>query len=457
MAALPKPAAAGQTKPNNVGGVTTVLVTPKRKITYVFKATSSTNLSIPYALAVDGSVLAAYAAKPKRVLGSSGKIEVMVDQGQKVSLYLNSDAHPAYRKSPVYEVTAGERDAVVRIAEKAGKYADADTPVKQIAKDPKAEANKTEDNYTAPLTGNIWMKVSHKYTSAEVDALMPSGTGPEVVAAIKSIYDGLAASTLKITTSATDAQTARTLEVKFEDSENPRNNIVTYSLLTDGLTRVHPGGYAALFNAALDNSVPSLNVTSCWRPMLGSIAHRSGLGLDVNYVGKVRVNRQELRTSAKSGKGNANDDDNVSDAEVKAFKEYEESIIAEKSAATALNQATTRLEVAKRSKDAAKIAEARTNVDAAEKAATRADEAQLEARDAWNKERSAGEPADARLFRASLLKCTCVRQLFDPWFLDANTRDETDPVPNMQRGAGTSNERLHAHHLHITVDEPKIL
>lgn len=77
--------------------------------------------------------------------------------------------------------------------------------------------------------------------------------------------------------------------------------------------------------------------------------------------------------------------------------------------------------------------------------------------DAWNGARNAAEPASVRLFRISLLKCTCIAQLFDPWYMDENTRDDNAPEPNMQRGQSTSNERLHAHHLHITVHEPKIL
>jgi hypothetical protein len=47
-----------------------------------------------------------------------------------------------------------------------------------------------------------------------------------------------------------------------------------------------------------------------------------------------------------------------------------------------------------------------------------------------------------------------VRQLFDPWFMGVNVKDGAEPVPNMQK---SSNEALHAHHLHITVDEPNIL
>lgn len=64
------------------------------------------------------------------------------------------------------------------------------------------------------------------------------------------------------------------------------------------------------------------------------------------------------------------------------------------------------------------------------------------------------EPSHVRQYRVSLLKCACVRQLFAPWFIDANVKDHLEPEPNKQM---TANETLHSHHLHITVDDPKIL
>jgi hypothetical protein len=78
----------------------------------------------------------------------------------------------------------------------------------------------------------------------------------------------------------------------------------------------------------------------------------------------------------------------------------------------------------------------------------------VDAEAAWNAERDKNEPEGVRLFRGSLMKCRCVAQLFDPWFMDDNNLDNTRGKPNMQK---TGNETLHAHHLHITVSEPKIL
>jgi hypothetical protein len=97
MATSKKPDLLGTTKPNNETGITDVKTVAQRKVTYIFKATSSANLSIPYAAAVNGKPLAAYATKPARVSGANGTIVLTVDEGSKVTLYLNSDAAAAWR------------------------------------------------------------------------------------------------------------------------------------------------------------------------------------------------------------------------------------------------------------------------------------------------------------------------------------------------------------------------
>lgn len=452
MPALATPAASSQTQANNQGGLTTVTVNPPRKVTYLFFGVSSANLKIPYAVAVNGSVLPDYAAKTRRVScpkGGKGKFSVTVQQGQTVSLYLNSDAHPDFRQKPVYAVTAGDRDVEVRINELYGKHTEADTPVQQIDPDAKVEAEKTADTFSAMLTGDIWMKVSHRYTQAEAEARMPQGTSAAVREAVKRIYRGLVSATLTVTEPATTGKPAQTLQVAFADSDNPNNNISSYSLLGDGLPRVHPAGYAALFTAALSANVLSLTLSSCWRPLLGSIAHRAGLGLDVSVLGGTALNRLELRK-----KGDGDDSDNVTDAEVLAFKEYEVAIEAEKEAQKTLTASKNELAAAKKEGDKGVIKAAEGQLNTAEDAAQKATESKDAARTTWGEERDTGENAHTQLFRAFLLGSVSVKQLFDPWFMDSNTRDQQAASANEQR---TTNEKLHAHHLHITVNEPRIL
>lgn len=405
---------------------------------------------MPYAVAVNGKVLAAFKDRPMR---TDSKIQLIVDAGQMVQLYLNSDAHPAYRKHPVYQITVGEDDVELVITEVAGKHADTDKP--ELGKQVKDSATgRVLQHMSAKLTGDIWMKVSHRYEPGQVEPLLPPKTSAEVTAAVKSIYAGLSTPTLTILQAASGDLAARKLTVKFIDSDNPKANITNYALLKDGLPRVHPGGYAALFSAALEHGVDSLQVTSCWRPMLGSISHRAGLGLDVGYVGATQMNRQELRL------GKAKDTANVSDEEVKLFKEYEAAIVADKKAEEELKVAQKA--AASPGLNAEQNRQAQVDLHAARKRRQQTNDARVAARDDWNSERDNNEPAKVRLFRASLLQCHAVFQLFDPWFMDSNTKDERDPEPNMQRPLspgknGPSNEDLHAHHLHVTVFEPNIL
>lgn len=422
------------------------------KVTYSFVFRSK--LSMPYAVAVNGSVLPAFKDRPKR---TDGKISLNVDAGQTVQLYLNSDAHPAFRQQPVYAVKVLDDDVNVVITEMAGKHTDTDAPV--MGKVTKNEATgRSLRHMSAKLTGDIWMKVSHKYTPSEVDARLPTETSADVKAAIKRIYTGLSSHTLTVERPAQDGKPARTLTVKFSDSSNPKENISNYALLSDGLPRVHPGGYAALLNAAFEADVASIMVSSCWRPMLGSIAHRAGLGLDVSVVGGMTMNRQELRralsASHTSPHGNGNDKDNVTDAEVKAFGEYERAIIDDKKAQADFKAATKAMSDALKSDNAESIKRARTRLDQARDVAENATKNMRSTRAEWNRARDAGEPNHVHQYRASLLKCSCVRQLFDPWVMNANVKDGDEPIPNMQK---SGNETLHAHHLHITVDEPKIL
>ena len=436
-----QPSLVTQTKLDN-NAVKDVKVETTRTVKYIVNIVSADNLSIPYAVAIDGVAQEAFKTKPKRVSGEKGTITVSnVKPGSSVTLFLNSDAHPAYRKNPVYKVTPNERDVTVTITEKKGKFSDTDTPVQSIDKDAAKEQAKKADTYTAPLTGDIWMKVSHKYAASEVAALMPADTSAEVQAAIESIYNELKSASLSFTVD------GKTVTVSFADSENPNENINTgYTLLGAGLTRVHPAGYAALFNAAVAAGVSKITMSSAWRPLLGSIAHRSGLGLDVNYVGSTRMNRQELRK--KSGP----DTTNVSEDEKTLLTKFEQS---KKDQAAAAKTLTAASALVKKTKgDPAKAPEAIEAEKKAKEAATKADEDRKSAETAWNAERDKNEPEGVRLLRGSLMKCTCVSQLFDPWFMDTNNKDDIAHVPNMQV---SGNETLHAHHLHITVYDPKIL
>jgi hypothetical protein len=396
----------------------TCAVSITRRVRYVFKTglwpeskKSEKKLTIPVVAALGGRIKTEYARKTDTAI-SNVPFDVWAEPGQKVSLFLNSDAAFGRRHNAVFEVTPTRRNIVVMILEKRGKLGEQDTP-KWLAT--KTDERGTEyDQYEAILSGDTWKKVSHKFDAQEAEALIPKTSPASVRAAVLSLYDG---------------------------NDNARDNVTQFDVHTDGLTRVHPLAWMAVIEAAQQAGVSQIKTTSAWRPMLGSIVHRSGLGLDVGYLDGAHLRRKGLLAKDKVRSSTVT----AKERELFAAKEA-----AEKEAAVAeanLKTLEKQLSVA-RGKDpvlAAKLVRDAKDADIVNRAA--AFKAR-EAAKAWNDERDANEPAAVKSFRGYLLRCECVTQVFDPWFMDANTKDDVAPQPNQQK---SGNDQLHATHLHVTV------
>lgn len=441
-----QPPSTSTTKLNN-DSATDVKLKTSRTVTYVFSIKSSKNLNLPYAVSVNGRSRNEFSLKPKTVNGNGGKIIVDdLKPGERVALFLNSDAHPKYRSHPVYSVNLGNNDIIVYITEKNGKFSSEATPV-AVDKRGNEVAEKV-DLFDAVLTGDIWMRVSDKYVPAEVEDYLPKDIHPAIAAAVRKIYAGLTQPSLDLVINSTAvSKQPRCIRITFSDSSNALNNINSgYDLLSEGLTRVHPAGFIAVFAAAFEAGVDKIGMTSTWRPMEGSIAHRAGLGLDINYVGSSRINRQELRES------DAVDTDNVSPHERQLFKLFEQAKERETEAKKAVKSALAQEKLAMH--DAAKLKSSRQNLKTLKDAASAAENQRKDAESRWSAERDKNEPDEVKRFRTALIKCKSVAQVFDPWVMDSNTHDAIAAVSNMQIN---KNEILHSHHLHITVYEPKIL
>lgn len=283
------------TTKKNATGPTNAQMAAKRTVTYYVSSVVNGKTqgsdadkavrNVAYAVAVDGTVLPEYnQAVKKFTTNGADPIRVTVDPGKKVSLYLNSDAVPGRRKNPVYEVAVKDKNVEVRVQQKMGKHADPDTPKL-------ASSDRNTEKYTAPLTGDIWMKITHKFTPGEVDAVVPAGTKAEVIAAVKTIYSGLATPTMTMTSGSLSTT------LVFAGNENGKNNITSFDLTKDGLPRVHPACFAAILTAAIDANVSRILMKSNWRPCLGSVAHRSGLGADVNEVDGTVMNNTAAANS----------------------------------------------------------------------------------------------------------------------------------------------------------------
>jgi hypothetical protein len=435
------------------GTVTTVRVGSKCKVSYKFdtRATSAA-LVLPYVVSIDGQVLPEYADKPGALRGQR-TIDLLVNPGSKVALFLNSDVHPAHRSNPVYALEVGRDVVQVNIVEKKGRIGHELATLRAPVCRPGATPGKRLQVYDAALTGDIWMQISHLYTSAEADALLPADTAPAIRAAIRSIYAGLPRPEVSVKFAASDIGPALTLRVVFRDEMqgNVRDNTTHCPWLTGILTRTHPCAFAALLTEAHAAGVTSVAVTSGWRPSLGSIAHRAGLGLDITYLEgggqTVFLNRASLTNGSAAGNGN------VSAREKVLWREHQD---AKAERATRERERGEMRDRLARNRESGNPAQLVSELADANVRLVAARDRENIAREEWDRERNLHEPVLICKLRNRLVRNASVKQLFDPWYMDADTADQIAPVANEQRRTNP-NERLHNNHLHITVREPKIL
>jgi len=397
--------------------VCTVPVCTRCNVCYEFDTSATKrDLALPYCVSLNGKVLEG--ASTVRKLGASRKITLQAEPGSRIALFLNSDVHPKFRISPVYEVVVGATDVHIKITEKEGhchEGAVIGMPQHSAAK----PGQRGLDYYKAALTGDIWMQISHRYTEAEADAMLPKDMPLEIRDAVLRIYAGLKSIQLQVHIAVKGAAAAMKMNLRFQESENAIKNIKSCSLLRDVLPRTHPHAFATLMTEAYAAGVSDISVTSCWRPMHGSIVHRAGLGLDVVSIASdqqtVKLNRVGLITD----KANPN----VSKAESFQYSEFVEATKKTRGARSEPEQL-----LAKNIEDKAKKG--------------------------WIEELKKSEPSLLRFFRQRLQKHAQVSQIFDPWYMDLNTKDLEKEIIN---GQFSANEKLHANHLHITIKDSDIL
>lgn len=437
---------AGSCTLTQAGAVTDVPVGQKCSVTYTFntKASGAANLAIPYAVALNGTVLPEYEEKP-RSLGGDRKIKLKVAPGSKIALYLNSDARQGFRTHPVYAVEVGRRDVEIDITERLGR-GNTETAVLGPPTCTLAADGKRFDKYIATLTGDVWMKISHLYTRAEASEILPADTDPIIRAAVLSIYAPLTSRALTIHFPPVDEMPSQVVTLTFEEQQQSVNANTSYCpLLSHVLPRTHPKCYLALITEARTAGVTKLCVSSAWRPSFGSIAHRAGLGLDVYYIeggaAQLNLNRKALTNKTQRSGANVSQDE----------KELYEELTAKDREASAKT---------KYAEDCAKAARsAPSDATLAEKSRVASDAAQIsvraadKARAAWRAKVEANQPALMKSLRSRLSARKDVSQILDPWYVDLATRDETPAKPNEQR---SDLEQAHNNHLHITIHEPKI-
>ena len=509
-----------ETDPDKKTEAKEVKVAVPRKVTYSFTFPTG-NVVLRYAFqiseggAFDGTKKSSPAAGAKLLALAKGRTQTFsIAPGERVRLYLNSDALAGFRSQPVFEVTPDGRDVEVRITEKTGKDAPADPSLSGPTTEKDAKGREF-DVYTGELSGALWMQISHRFTADEAAAYIPSGTEDPIRKAVLSAYsvpkenaviaewppDEEGSDPMMTPVDASTGQSsdssngmchrARRVRMVFATGvdKNAKENIADFDFLRDGLSRTHPNALIAVFNAAYWSGVTEMTLTSAWRPLLGSVAHRTGLGLDLGSIrddsNVVALNRAQFKNHESA--------ESRYQASLKAVTKAEAKV---EDAQAALKTATTNREaaeaelIAEEAKapgpDAAapvrkahekSLKKAKAKVDSTKTAETTAiskrdkEEAALAKKNADAEEaRKARDEAKAKLdeekahpedsslmssFRARLAEQKdLITQLFDPWQMDLNTRDTVAATDNTYTSA---NEKLHINHLHITAYEPSLL
>lgn len=370
---------------------------------------------LPYFIAEMSGVRGKPLVEGQRVrLMRNNKIRQKVPFGKEVALYLGNDAKPPYRHTPLYQVKADEglTDVVVKIHEIEGlEYRSADeTPSNSVL-------NGRRKNFTARLYGTTWMNFSHRFSEVEAEG-EGAGEIPEIQDALKQIYGGvlnIGRTEIFLTVVKPNKKPMR-ISWPAAAFNNCKRNIPAMTGLdfakNELIPRVHPQTYKAFLSAAIALDAEELEIASGWRPMLGSVLHRIGVGLDVTSIKVDGIRRQFFRTGS------------AAEQEYKSLMTQKMQLTGKKCRTEEESRQLNRIRAVEASK------------------ASAADKAIHD-----------NEHANVRNFIAKLRANADVRQTFDPWEMDANTHDH---MPAAANHLTSGNEELHKNHLHITVRDAEL-
>lgn len=369
------------------------------------------------------------------IMGRDAAIRVLAKPGYKVSVYLGNDASPEYRQVPLYTVEVGVNDIRVDIHDEFGLHDHIDVPTLAQQGVPTGHGDKV-DKYKAFLTGDIWMKFSHKYTVAEaLKYLANAGLAgdSEIERVLKAVYSG------QVDKKAYRIQLGgRDCVLNFQagaDSVAAANIKSSYNFARECQPRVHPNTWIGTLQAARNAKVSELELASGWRPFIGSKAHRMGLGFDIKYF--------QLQG------GNTQSFDTRSPQQLYASAEEKEAHQALVAAAKARNAADKALTAAQDSVTKAKGEEGKQLAIARRREAEIATE---KAKGDEDKKRvvfdNIHQTTAMWSFERELLLSPLIKQVLDPFYVDHNTQDNKPGSISMKTNSNTGEG--HQDHLHIT-------
>ncbi len=342
------------------------------------------------------------------------KIRMKVPFDRHIVLFLGSDAKAKYRSKPMYGVKTKSEftDIVVKVQEKKVLL---DAPADEVPHDPVVEGSK--QTFQAKLYGSTWMRFTHKFTPQEAAEMSADG-GAWVQDVVTRIYKGEMqgnASGLSMTIRKPNGNNM-TISWPADAFSNCRQTIPTAQdaagWKAEIIPRVNPNTYQAFLQAALEMDAESIRINSGWRPMLGSVLHRIGVGLDVGTI-KINGHSSDLRRNTTQ----AERDYNHAQGEMVSLQKLKHRTAEQEQRLNQLK--ATEAERTKRASDAIK----QTDND------------------------------DVRHYLAKLRANGEVRQTFDPWEMDKNVHDNQAATQNR---SSDGLEKLHLTHLHITVYDKEL-
>lgn len=367
-------------------------------------------------------------------------IQALVKEGDKIGLYLGSDASPEFRQELLYPLTVGSKDIKAIIKTKANPQDDVAElkPVNPID----ADKNSKEARYEGWLTGDIWMRFSHRYSVKEATAhLLNAGEKDAGIAkAIADLYSGSVNAKTGYSVQFGNKNNCQIIFQTGSDANCQKNIKKGYDLAREGLPRVHPRTWIAFLQAARDCNISFMEITSGWRPMFGSATHRIGLGLDVKSVKKIDGSTAVFDKKNKSLW--QSEEEKTAHAEwIEAEQKLAEAKISLINAKKGVIQARGEIGV----QDAKqREAQAKDSYDEASRI-TKQKKLTFENK---HKNSTTGD------FQQILAKSPLIKQIFDPLLMDIDTHDQQEADANLNQ---SKNEQTHQNHLHITANDIYLL
>ncbi|AJX14650.1 hypothetical protein [Burkholderia ubonensis] len=224
----------------------------------------------------------------------------------RIALHIANDAFHKHRNFQLFSwVVPSSAHSKVHIYEMRSDLQDRFSTENQLGSTPAENSIVAKpgasDEYFGYLNGDLWLKLSHEFTDDEIAQLCP----PETLSrtAIGSSAQGGSPQSVTVDWSTT-------LRPIYGAGENSRSmdsfnvqisalgitlkfaaravanaiNTSTRTTVQQALRRTSPRAFAAILKAAWRLNIDTVDLSSSWRPMLGSRLHKMGVGLDVTQI-----------------------------------------------------------------------------------------------------------------------------------------------------------------------------